>query len=162
MDVYESNLPGVGKKFEVDLASGEQITVLTHYNGKRDVYKQTDDDGENAKIFSVTDQEARQLGTILEGAHYQPIETEQVAMPLGNSTLEWITIDEESPLLRTELREANIRHQTGVSVIAIQREDETIPNPGPGFTIRAGDVLVTLGDREDHAAFDELFTDESE
>jgi len=36
MTVYESDLPGVGKKFEVELENGERLVIVTHNTGKRE------------------------------------------------------------------------------------------------------------------------------
>ena len=37
MTVYESDLPGVGKKFEVDLDDEATLVIVIHNTGKREV-----------------------------------------------------------------------------------------------------------------------------
>jgi K+/H+ antiporter YhaU regulatory subunit KhtT len=44
-------------------------------------------------------------------------------------------VSEESPLLGASLREAELRQRTGVSVLAIQRGEETVANPEPDFEL---------------------------
>jgi TrkA domain protein len=39
------------------------------------------------------------------------------------------------------------RTRTGVSIVAVLRERNVIPSPGPGFVFEAGDVLVVVGTR---------------
>ena len=53
---------------------------------------------------------------------------------------------------------ANIREQTGCTVLAIRREDETILDIGPETRITDGDELVVVGADEDIRAFEQRFT----
>jgi Trk K+ transport system NAD-binding subunit len=51
------------------------------------------------------------------------------------------------------ISEAAIREQTGCTVIAVEREEETITELGPDFEIEAGDTLVVAGTDEDLVQF---------
>src|SRR5690606_35093133 len=57
----------------------------------------------------------------------------------------WITLPEGSPLAGCTLGEAQIRSQTGATVVAIMRRDGLVSNPGTAEQLRAGDVLAVLG-----------------
>ena len=47
------------------------------------------------------------------------------------------------------LRDAPIREELGVTVIAVRRPDGAmVTNPAPDTILNAGDVLVSLGPRE--------------
>jgi TrkA domain protein len=37
------------------------------------------------------------------------------------------------------------RTRTGASIVAIVREDQVLPSPGPAEILRSGDVLVVIG-----------------
>ncbi|MDZ5813165.1 potassium transporter TrkA, partial [Halorubrum sp. AD140] len=39
MTITESDLPGVGKKFEIELGGGEAMIVVIHNTGKREVFR---------------------------------------------------------------------------------------------------------------------------
>jgi hypothetical protein len=56
MTITESDLPGVGKKFEVDLGDGESLVVLIHNTGKREIYRRPDPDADSEKLFEFTDE----------------------------------------------------------------------------------------------------------
>lgn len=43
------------------------------------------------------------------------------------------------------LRELDLRSRVGTSVIAVVRQDESFPNPGPDFQVEAGDQLIAMG-----------------
>lgn len=147
MTIYETEVPGVGHKYELELDGDARLVVIVHHDGKREVYRRPDPDADSEKLFSVSGKQARQLGAILEGAYFQPVELEDVEVPLGEAVIEWSDVEESAPVAGETLADASLRQQTGVSVIAIQRGEETLANPEPDERIEPGDVLVTLGTR---------------
>lgn len=158
MTVYESDLPGVGKKHEVELDDGERLVVVTHNTGKREVFRRPDPDADSEKLFELSDDLARQVGTILEGAYFQPVQSETIETVLGDDTvLEWVTVEADAPLAGKTLAEGAVRRETGASVLAIQRDEETITNPDADTRIEAGDTLIVLGSRESCRAFLDRF-----
>ncbi len=156
MTVYETDVPGVGKKFEVEIDSSERLVVLLHHDGKREVFHKPDPDADAERLFTLSGKLAREVGAILQGAYFQPVETDNVEVPLGDAIIEWLDVSEDGELVGQTLGEANLRKRMGVSVIAIQRGSDTVPNPGPEETIDADDVLVTLGTREELSELEAL------
>jgi TrkA domain protein len=145
MTVYESDLPGVGKKFEIEIDDGDQLVIVTHNTGKREVFRRHGEE-DSEKLFELSDRLARQVGTILEGAYFQPVATETTETMLDDDTLfEWVAVADGSELVGETLEEVDFRETTGTSVVAIQRDDETESNPGADTVIRAGDTLVIIG-----------------
>ncbi|UPM42660.1 cation:proton antiporter regulatory subunit [Halocatena salina] len=156
MTVYEAEVPGVGHKFELELGDEERLIVIIHHDGKREIYLRPGKNQDSEKLFSLTGKLARQLGSILEGAYFQPVEMDDIQVPLGEAIIEWTDVDPSAPLIGQSLQEATIRERTGVSIMAIQRGEETIANPQPDTTIKANDVLVSLGTRDEQQQFAEL------
>jgi TrkA domain protein len=156
MTVYETDVPGVGKKFEVELGSDERLVVLLHHDGKREVFHKDDPDADAERLFTLSGQLAREVGAILQGAYFQPVETDEVEVPLGEAIIEWLDVTASSPLVDQTLAESGVRQETGASIVAIQRGSETVPNPGPEETIAAADILVTLGTRDELSALEAL------
>jgi len=68
------------------------------------------------------------------------VELDEVEVPLGEAIIEWTEVGADAPVVGQSITDCDIRNRTGVSVMAIQRGDETIPNPGPDATIESGDV----------------------
>jgi len=156
MTVYETEVPGVGHKFELELEGGARLVVILHHDGKREVYCRPDPDADSEKLFALSGTEARQLGSILEGAYFQPIELDEVSVPLGEAIIEWIEVPAGAAVVGQTLADAGVRRETGVSILAIQRGEDTLANPDPGERIEVGDVLVALGTRAEQRALDEL------
>jgi len=160
MTIYETEVPGVGRKFEMEIDGGQRLVVVLHHDGKRDVYLRPDEDADSEQLFTLSGDQARKFGSILEGAYFQPVELDEVAVPLGEAIIEWHEVDDGAELAGVSLETASVREETGASIIAIQRGAETIPNPAPDTRIRAGDTLVTLGTREEQSEFEALIGDE--
>jgi TrkA domain protein len=157
MTIYEADLPGVGKKFEVELDGERRLIIVIHNTGKRELFVRESEDEDADKLFELTDRMARQVGTIMEGAYFQPIRTETIDTVLSDDTLiEWVNVTDGSPLVGETLAETRLRQELGVSVIAVQRGDETITNPDPNTPIEVEDTLVVLGSHEACQRLDEV------
>lgn len=157
MTIYESDLPGVGKKFEVELGDDSRLVIVTHNTGKREVFEKPHDGADAEKLFELPDRLARTVGSILEGAYFQPVETDRVQTMLAEGTfLEWYKVNAGADIAGQTLTEARIRERTGVSVVAIQRDGDTIPSPSPDTVIQPEDTLVVIGSQEDVNDFEGL------
>jgi TrkA domain protein len=156
MTVYETDVPGVGKKYEIDTDDETRLVILIHHDGRREVYHRVGENADSEKLFSLTGKQARQIGSILDGTHFQPVELDDVTVPLGNAIIEWLDVSPTSNVVGKTLRSLELRNRTGVSIIAIQRKEQTVPNPGPDEVIQANDILVTIGTRDEQASLSEL------
>ena len=70
----------------------------------------------------------------------------------------WVQIPPEHPLVGQSLIEANIRSRTGVSVVAIFRDDQLIPNPKSSTVFQSDDRIGLIGDPEDVGAAEAWIT----
>jgi TrkA domain protein len=156
MAVYETDLPGVGRKFNLELSDGSIASVVVHHDGRCELYKLPHREANGEKLLDLTGEEANKLGSILEGAYFESVNVEELTVPLGDGIIQWIDIPEGSPLAGKTLRESEVKQQTGTSIIAVQRGDETTANPDADFELAATDVLVAIGTREEHAELNEL------
>ncbi|MFC7135899.1 cation:proton antiporter regulatory subunit [Halobaculum litoreum] len=158
MTVYESDLPGVGKKHEIELDGDERIVVVTHNTGKREVYRRADADADAEKLFELSDELARTVGTVLEGAYFQPVATDTIETMLGGDALiEWYDVPAGSELAGETIEEADVRQRTGASIIAVQHGADVVPNPDPGAGVHGGDTVVVMGSREEVERFHDTF-----
>lgn len=162
MSIFESDLPGVGKKFEVELTGGERVVIVIHNTGKREVFLKANEDADAEKLFELTDRLARTVGTILEGSYFQPIQSDRVETMLAEgSLLEWYTVADDAELAGETLADARVRERVGASVVAIQRGDTVLSSPDPDTVIEAGDTLVVIGSQENLHRFESLVSADS-
>jgi len=61
--------------------------------------------------------------------------------------ISWLKLKETSPIMGLTLQEANIRSQTGASVVAFIRDGRLVPNPKSSTTFEAGDRVGLIGER---------------
>lgn len=156
MTVYEADIPGVGRKFELDLADGGQAVVLVHHDGRRELFVRASADGDSERVLDLGPDEAGHLAAMLQGAGFETVDVDALSAPLGDAVIEWVTVDAGSALAGETLGEADVRDRTGASIVAIQRGTDTLANPDRDVAVAAADVLVAVGTREEHAALRHL------
>lgn len=150
----ESELPGVGIKYWLDLTSQKRITIIRHESGRFEVAF-TANNSEIPEYFGeFTEEEAIDIGSVLAQKVHQRI-VEKMDVLIKNLIIEWFKVP--SDFLQKSIGDIQIRKRTGVSVVAILRERETIPGPGPHDNILPQDVLLIVGKRESVEAFKKIF-----
>ena len=159
VDVEETRLPGIGSKFTLRLDAGGRLAVILHNDGKRELYYfRHAGDEEPKAVITLDDDEARRLGAVVGGAYERPKIVEDLEMALGELTIEWISVPDDSPSIGRTLAECGFRAKTGVTVIAILREPEPVTGAQPSDTIQQGDTLVTVGKAGQYAEFRRLLS----
>ncbi|GGL56312.1 cation:proton antiporter regulatory subunit [Halocalculus aciditolerans] len=156
MVIYEADVPGVGKRYEVEADDGSRLVVIVHHDGKREIFRRPNADADAEKLFDLSSTQAKDAANVLQGADFQPLDLDNADVPLGGAVIEWVTVPETSPLVGETFADAGIREHTGVTVAAVQRGDDTLASPGARTTLEAGDVLVVVGTREDQQALETL------
>jgi K+/H+ antiporter YhaU regulatory subunit KhtT len=80
-------------------------------------------------------------------------------MALGELTIEWVPVPDDSPTIGHSLATCGFRAKTGITVIAILREPEPVAGAQPDDVIQAGDTLVTVGKHGQYQAFRRLLAE---
>jgi CPA2 family monovalent cation:H+ antiporter-2 len=69
----------------------------------------------------------------------------EVQRQLADLEVETFRVQAEASVVGKTLGELRLREQLGVTVLAIQRDGETLSNPWGGTALQAGDLVITLG-----------------
>ncbi len=154
VDLQETRLPGIGVKYGFRTDQGGRLAVILHNDGMREIYffRHAQDDEPRA-VIRLDDDEARQLGAVIGGAYERPKIVEELEMALGELTIEWVPVPDDSPAIGKTLAECGFRARTGITIIAILREPESVSGAQPGDVVQQGDTLVTVGKLSQYAAF---------
>jgi K+/H+ antiporter YhaU regulatory subunit KhtT len=72
----------------------------------------------------------------------------EIADALKSASTETLFVEADSKAVGKTIGELKLRKQTGVTIIAITRDNHTQINPAPETAIQAEDVLVLLGGPE--------------
>ena len=158
MKVFETQLPGVGRRYEASFSDGGTLTILVQNDGEQRVYWRDSPDADSDELFTATEREAQKLAGIFDGTFFQPVD-DDLDDALSEARIRWVSLPEDSPLLGRTIGDIGVRTRTGISILAVERGERTIANPTPGTELRAGDVFVVVGSEETHEAFEELLTD---
>ncbi|KXA94050.1 hypothetical protein AKJ36_03550 [candidate division MSBL1 archaeon SCGC-AAA259I07] len=157
MSVEESNLPGVGKMFAVDIGDERELRIVIHNTGKREVYLKEEPDADSEKLFELSDRLARTIGTILDGSYFQPVSMERIETKLDkDSVLEWVDVCETSPAVGKTVEELEALEEFDISIIAIRRNKETIANITSDTKIKQGDKLIVIEPEKGHGKLTEI------
>lgn len=157
--IKESDLPGIGKKFQVNARSGDQMVIVVHDDGRREIHHfDNDDPEESISMVTLDDTEARQVAGILGGMTYMPKALESVEVAFDSMIFEWFKVESCCRARGKTIGEMHIRKKTGATIIAIIKKDEKIINPGPEQYITEGATLVVFGDRKQIKALKNLIS----
>ncbi|MBM3634426.1 MAG: cation:proton antiporter regulatory subunit [Actinobacteria bacterium] len=156
IEVRETRLPGVGKKFTMRTQRGEDVCAVVHIDGRRELYHRPDPDEDAGAVIVLTDEEAHELGSILGGVVYRPELLDKLEIALEDLAIDWIDIPADSPLVGLTVATCRIRTTTGGTIVAIIRKESSVAMPHPDEVILAGDTLVVITTPETFEALQRL------
>jgi CPA2 family monovalent cation:H+ antiporter-2 len=94
---------------------------------------------------------------ILRQIRPPPLALHEVQRHLADLEVETFRIAAAAPAAGRTLADLHIRQQLGITVLAIQRDGETLTNPWGGTILQAGDLVITLGKSRQFAEAAPLF-----
>lgn len=156
--ISEANLPGVGRKFQVETLSGDRLTIVIHDDGTRELYhfnrKNLD---RPASVLTLTDGEARQIAGIIGGLTYVPKALPATEVVLEDLVLEWFTIPLGAAAIGKTISELQVRTKTGSSIVSLIEPNRiTRANPEAHTLLNEGATLILAGDRRSNAKLKQL------
>src|SRR5213594_4049770 len=102
VELRETRLPGIGVKYGFRTSEGGRLAIVLHNDG------------------------VREIGAVIGGAYERPKIVEELELALGELTIEWVPVPDDSPLIGQTLAECGFRARTGITVIAILRVPEPV------------------------------------
>jgi len=147
--ISESNLPGVGRKFQVETLAGDRLTIVIHDYGTRELYHFTRKNLDRpASVLTLSDGEARQIAGIVGGLTYVPKALPTSEVVLEDLVLEWFTLEQGAAAAGHTISELQIRTRTGASIVSLIEPNRTNrTNPEAGTLLNEGATLILAGDR---------------
>ena len=147
-EVRETQLPGVGVKHDFTTADGRDVGVLVHRDGRRDIVVYDADDPDRVRCRSPSAAaDTRTLAELL-GTSQVNTAVQAVQHEIEGLAIEWLTLEAASPSSGKTIGDGEFRTRTGVSIVAVIRNDAPFPAPDPNFGLESGDVLVCVGTAE--------------
>lgn len=143
--IEQTNLPGVGIRYEFHTEAGQRLGVIHHRTGRRELFVCPPEDPDIPSVsVHLTEDDAHSLVDTLGGS--QVVESlAHLQQHVEGLAIDWLTVEPGSKYAERTIGDARIRTRTGVSVVAVIRGDSPFPAPGPDFHIETGDTLVVVG-----------------
>ncbi|HEY0659078.1 MAG TPA: TrkA C-terminal domain-containing protein [Pyrinomonadaceae bacterium] len=156
--ISESNLPGIGRKFQVETISGDRLIIVIHDDGRRELYHYDRKNLQRAdSVLTLTDGEARQIAGIVGGLTYVPKSLPSAEVVLDDLVLEWFTIEPQAFCIGKTIRDLQARTVTGASIISIIEPNRVKrTNPEADTLLNNGATLILAGDRSNITALKRL------
>ena len=155
-EIEETPLPGVGLRYAYGTGGGERISVVHHHSGRVQVYVSEPDDPDAARlVLDLDDDDSRVLAELL-GASKVVREIDRLQQSVSGLSIEWLDVPDDSAITGRSIGDLEIRSTTGVTVVAVLRNGQTLAVPGPAFTLQGGDTVVVVGRPDDIRRIDDL------
>ena len=158
MQVRESDLPGIGRKIQINTRGGDKLIIIIHDDGRREMYHfEYDDPDQSISMITLDDDEARQIAAIVGGMTYTPKALERVDVAFDELIIEWYKTEPGYKSIGKSIGELNVRQNSGAMVIAVvEKNHNKHVNPGPDFVIPSEATLVVVGEREQQRLFKQI------
>ncbi|ROO89478.1 potassium/proton antiporter regulatory subunit (CPA2 family) [Actinocorallia herbida] len=146
MDVEQTALPGIGLRHEFTTRAGRRIGVVSYRTGRRDlvVYDPQDPD-RVCETVKLNDEEADALVELLGAPR---IVARLNALHREVEGLVSLQVPVSAQWAGRPMGDAQVRTQTGASIVAIVRSGQVNASPAPDFVFAAQDVVVVVGSPE--------------
>lgn len=152
MDIRESELPGIGKKYNLRARSGDNLVIIVHNDERRELFHlDPDNPDESLSMITLDDDEARSAASIIAGMTYKPKYVDNQEVQLDDLLIEWVRLEPHSRCIGKQIGELDIRGATGATILAAvggkDKQKQKRINPGPEYVLAAGITLVVAGER---------------
>ena len=161
MDLEETLLPGVGVRYRLLTRSGELLGVVVLREGGAEIAVYDRRDPDHARgLIRLDAEEADALAEVLGAPRltqrFADLSREVPGLRSGR-----FTVRPGSPFDGQPLGETRARTLTGCSIVAIVRDSDVVPSPGPQDRLRAGDVLIAIGSERGLATLERRLSGQS-
>ena len=144
-EVSETTLPGVGVRYEFTTSDGQRVCVVHHRGGRREIVLFDEEDPDSsAGGIRLDKDDSRTLAELL-GSSQIVKELSDLQQDVKGLAIDWLPVVEGTPFAGKPIAATRARTRTGASIVAVLRDEEAHPAPGPDFILSPGDTLVVVG-----------------
>jgi len=132
-------------RHDFTVEDGSRIGVVHHRTGRKELFLCSSEDPDSvAMSVNLTEDDSHTLAEALGGSAV--VESlSRLQQQVEGLAIDWLAVAPESPYAGRTIGDARIRTRTGVSVVAVIRDEQAFPAPGPEFLVEPSDTLVVVG-----------------
>lgn len=144
IEIEETILPGVGVRHDFQTEAHRRLGVLRHHSGRMDLLVYDDIDPDVCRnSIPMTEDEGHTLGELL-GVPQVVKSVNKLQQTIGGLAIDWIEIVDDWACSNRRIDSLKLT-DTGVLIVAVIRDGETIPIPKADFELHAKDTVVVIG-----------------
>lgn len=145
VELDETLLPGIGVRYGLTTNAGDRLAVVVQREGGAEIAVFDRRDPDRAR--GVIRLDADETGALAEllGAPRLTQRFVDLSREVPGLESARFTVRPGSPFEGRPLGDTRARTLTGCSIVALVRETDVVPSPGPADLLHAGDVLVAIG-----------------
>ena len=143
MEIQQTTMPGVGLRREFATSAGRQLGVVSYRTGQRDLLLYDPDLDACLEVIWLIPEEADALADLLCATRRSGRLAER-HQQLAGLAISWLTIQDRSAYARGTIAGTQARSCSGVSIVAVLREQTAVPAPTPDFGLEPGDTAVVI------------------
>jgi TrkA domain protein len=148
VEISETRLPGIGMRHDFLIGAGRRVGVVSHRNGQRDLVVFSKDDPDScSQVLQMSAAEADALAQFL-GSGRIVEKLASLSEQISSLATGKVRIAHGSRYDGLTLGATKARTRTSSSIVALMRDKEVIPSPGPETPLHGGDTLVVVGTPE--------------
>ncbi len=143
-EIEETQLPGMGIRYEFRTSRGTRLGVVHHRTGRRELLVYDPNDPDTCReIIALDPDDSRTLAEVLGGSRVA--EQLEHLQKVEGLAIDWLPLPSNTAFAGGTIGDTEARTRTGVSIVAVIRGEEAFPAPGPDFGLQAGDTLLVVG-----------------
>jgi TrkA domain protein len=146
--IEETKLPGVGMLHSFVTKPGQRIGVLAHRSGYRELLVYDERDPDVCRVSVRLDEDDSHTLAELLGAAQFAAHVVGLQQSMAGLTIDWLPVRNSSAYAGHAIKDIRLRERTGVTIVAVVRDEQTIPTPDPEFRLEDGDTAVVIGTAE--------------
>lgn len=155
-EIIETELPGVGLRHDFLCGGGRRVGVVSRPSGRRELLVYDPDDPD--AVRSTVDLSPDEAGALAELLRQSAVTEHLAALTedvIPGLSIDWVPL--EPDFTGRTIGDLEIRTRTGATVVAVIRDREPHPAPGPEFGLAPGDTAVIVGTADGIKAAADLF-----
>jgi len=144
-EVRETKLPGVGVRHEFTDEDGNDVGVIVHHDGRREIVAYDVDDPDAChSLVSLSEPDTKTLAQILGVSPVTEIVAE-IRQVIEELAIDWMQLPSDSHAAGTTIASGEFRTRTGASIVAVIRDNVPVPSPEADFVLAVDDIVVAVG-----------------
>jgi K+:H+ antiporter subunit KhtT len=153
-EIRQTKLPGVGVCNDFELSSGVRVGVVLRSSGRREfvVYETADPDAVGFRLDLSAD-ESVTLAELLDDQRVTA-NVGDIDGLIEGLALDWLPLPDD--FSTAAIGDLQIRTRTGATIVAVVRDHDPVPAPGPEYVLHPGDTAVVVGTPDGIRATTEL------